>query len=164
MLGTALKWIIAICVVGLGAYWIYDWQQSQPLDEKDVTEIVTKIAGIVGDSKTELAPTDLTAIEYEAGRLAPLSTEMVNTGLLKLPTSRDEHSSRSLYVASELVLRRIYMTLPAKYFSLIDGDAWVEGGEGMDLSNFQIVRDGPEPPSIETMIYEFNSGPQRRMN
>jgi hypothetical protein len=58
----------------------------------------------------------------------------------------------------------MYTTLPAKYFSLIDGEAWVDSSDGVDLSNFQIVRDGPEPPSIETMIFEFNSGPQRRTN
>ena len=162
MLGTAIKWIIGICLVALGGYWIYDWQQKQPLDEKGVTEIVSKIGGIIGDSKTELSPTDLSAIEYEAARIAKLDAAMVNTALLNLPTSREEHSTRSLYVASELVLRRMYTALPSKYFSLIDGEAWVESSEGVDLSNFQIVRDGPEPPSIETMIYEFNSNPQRR--
>jgi hypothetical protein len=155
MVGKVFKWMLAIAAVGLGAYWIYQWNESRPLTEEDVTSIAQKIAGIVGDTKTELNSTDLAAVEYDANKMVPLSTTMLTKGLLKLGNSRQEH------VAAEIILLRVFQTAPDKYPSAIDGDPWTDQGGTLKLGTFQIVREG-EIGSVEDMLSAFNGGMLRR--
>lgn len=151
-----LKWAVVLVLVGVGAWWLYDMQQKRPLDANGIKGVAQKIAGIVGDTKTELSNTDMPSVEFEANRAAAVSIETLNNGLLMLGSSREE------YVAAELLLLRVYSTAPDGYVSCIEGDPWSVSGELVQLSPFEIVRDGPAPPPIADMVKMFNSGGKRR--
>ncbi len=153
---SLLKWAVVIGLVAFGGWWLWQNQQKQPLDSNGVAGVARKIAGIVGESKTELAQTDLPSVEFEAGKVAALTIETVNNGLLQLGSTRAE------YVAAELILLRVYATPPDGYASMIEGDPWAVSGNLVELSPFEIKREGSETPPIADMVKAFNIGGTRR--
>jgi hypothetical protein len=149
--GQLFKWLLVIgALAGVG--WFVYMQMNKPATTPEgVKEIAQAIAKIVGDEKTELTSVDKPSVEFQVGKLNGVKLETIRDGLKLL----DPYASRAQYVAAEIVLRRIYTSVPDGYVSRIDGEPWDVSGDISQMGVFEIDRTTGDEDKVTEMVDAF---------
>ena len=146
-----IKALVILGVLGYAAYFIYLKVNEGPMTQEEVRDIAVRIGAILGDEKTELRTTDVPSVEFEVAKVQEASMDTIRSGLCLL----DPGTTRSQYVAAELILLYIFESKPEGYVSRIDGEPWEPSGDTMALSQFSIDRTPGDRDNVIELVTAF---------